>query len=97
MEFHFLKVNYESMVNWQQHTDYLCCSPQFFGTPHFDCVFICMTPMDVIFGWLLFLYALPETNYITERKTGAGPTAQPVMGQITNSGDDQVGPRPLMQ
>jgi len=56
-----------------------------------------MTPMDVIFGWLLFLYALPETNYITERKTGAGPTAQPVMGQITNSGDDQVGPRPLMQ
>ncbi|KAG2351136.1 hypothetical protein BDR07DRAFT_1502501 [Suillus spraguei] len=39
-EFRFLKVNYESMVDWQQHTDYLHCSPQFFGAPCFDCVFI---------------------------------------------------------
>ncbi|KAG2363654.1 hypothetical protein BDR07DRAFT_1450592 [Suillus spraguei] len=55
-EFRFLKVNYESMVNWRQHTDYLCCSPQFFGAPHFDCIFIRMTPTKVIFGRLLFLF-----------------------------------------
>ncbi|KAG1758596.1 hypothetical protein EDD22DRAFT_981351 [Suillus occidentalis] len=55
-EFHFLKVNYESMVDWQQHTDYLHCSPQFFGAPCFNCIFIHMTPMKVIFGHLLFLF-----------------------------------------
>ncbi|KAG2740943.1 hypothetical protein P692DRAFT_20752023 [Suillus brevipes Sb2] len=55
-EFRFLKVNYESMVDWWQHTDYLRCSPQFFGTPHFDCIFIHMTPTKVIFGRLLFLF-----------------------------------------
>ncbi|KAG2110154.1 hypothetical protein BD769DRAFT_1630365 [Suillus cothurnatus] len=55
-EFRFLKVNYESMVDWQQHTDYLRCSPQFFGAPCFDCVFIRVTLMKVIFGCLLFLF-----------------------------------------
>ncbi|KAG2356754.1 hypothetical protein BDR07DRAFT_1453323 [Suillus spraguei] len=55
-EFRFLKVNYESMVDWRQHTDYLRCSPQFFGAPRFDCIFIHMTPTKVIFGRLLFLF-----------------------------------------
>lgn len=51
----FLKVNYEFMVDWWQHTDYLRCNPKFYGTPHFDCVFIQMTD-KVIFGRLLFLF-----------------------------------------
>ncbi|KAG0707969.1 hypothetical protein DFH29DRAFT_979579 [Suillus ampliporus] len=55
-EFRFLKVNYESMVDWRQHTDYLRCSPQFFGAPRFNCVFIQMTPKKVIFGRLLFVF-----------------------------------------
>jgi hypothetical protein len=44
------------MVDWRQHTDYLRCSPQFFGAPRFDCVFIRVTPTKVIFGCLLFLF-----------------------------------------
>ncbi|KAG1779158.1 hypothetical protein EV702DRAFT_1178670 [Suillus placidus] len=55
-EFRFLKVNYESMVDWRQHTDYLCCSPHFFGAPYFDCVFIQMATKKVIFGRLIFLF-----------------------------------------
>ncbi|KAG2744652.1 hypothetical protein P692DRAFT_20743524, partial [Suillus brevipes Sb2] len=39
----FLKVNYKSIVDWRQHTDYLQCSPKFYGCPHFNCVFIQMT------------------------------------------------------
>ncbi|KAG1879750.1 hypothetical protein F4604DRAFT_1922961 [Suillus subluteus] len=35
-ECRFLKVNYESMVDWRQHTDYLRCSPKFYGRPHFN-------------------------------------------------------------
>ncbi|KAG1761219.1 hypothetical protein EV702DRAFT_1053129, partial [Suillus placidus] len=52
---HFLKVNYESMVDWRQRTDYLRCSPKFFNTARFDCVFI-QTKDKVIFGHLLFLF-----------------------------------------
>lgn len=43
-------------MDWQQHTDYLRCSPKFFGAPHFDCVFIKMTEEKVILGRLLFLF-----------------------------------------
>ncbi|KAG1888651.1 hypothetical protein F4604DRAFT_1889529 [Suillus subluteus] len=52
---HFLKVNYESLVDWRQHTDYLQCNPKFFGAPRFDCVFIQMTN-KIIFGRLLFVF-----------------------------------------
>jgi hypothetical protein len=54
-ECRYLKVNYESMVDWRQHTDYLRCNPKFYGTPRFDCVFI-QTTDKVIFGRLLFLF-----------------------------------------
>ncbi|KAG1858282.1 hypothetical protein C8R48DRAFT_748763 [Suillus tomentosus] len=55
-EHRFLRVNYESMVDWCQHTDYLRCNPLFFGSPHFDCVFIRQTEDKVILGQLLFLF-----------------------------------------
>ncbi|KAG1838310.1 hypothetical protein F4604DRAFT_1997251 [Suillus subluteus] len=54
-ECRFLKVNYESMVDWRQCTNYLRCSPKFFNTARFDCVFI-QTKDKVIFGRLLFLF-----------------------------------------
>lgn len=54
-ECRFLKVNYESFVDWRLHTDYLRCSPKFFNTARFDCVFI-QTEAKVIFGRLLFLF-----------------------------------------
>ncbi|KAG1861504.1 hypothetical protein DFJ58DRAFT_715418 [Suillus subalutaceus] len=54
-ECHFLKVNYESLVDWRQHTDYLRCNPKFFGAPCFDCVFI-QTTNKIIFGRLLFVF-----------------------------------------
>ncbi|KAG1851626.1 hypothetical protein DFJ58DRAFT_661535 [Suillus subalutaceus] len=48
----FIRINYESMVDWCQHTDYLCSNPCFFGSPHFDCVFIRLTENKVILaGW----------------------------------------------
>ncbi|KAG2117138.1 uncharacterized protein F5147DRAFT_811351, partial [Suillus discolor] len=51
----FLKVNYESLVDWRQHTDFLRCNPKFFGTPRFDCVFV-QTTDKIIFGRLLFVF-----------------------------------------
>ncbi|KAG1862822.1 hypothetical protein DFJ58DRAFT_715227 [Suillus subalutaceus] len=54
-ECRFFKVNYKSMVDWRQHTDYLQCSPKFYSRPCFNCVFI-QTTDKVIFGRLLFLF-----------------------------------------
>ncbi|KAG8220742.1 hypothetical protein J3R82DRAFT_2155 [Butyriboletus roseoflavus] len=55
IEYHYLKVNYESMVDWCEHTDHLCCSPSFHGTPRYDYVII-KTENGHIFGWLLFIF-----------------------------------------
>ncbi|KAG1771613.1 hypothetical protein EV702DRAFT_1181456 [Suillus placidus] len=54
-ECRFLKVNYESLVDWRQCTDYLRCNPKFFGAPRFNCVFIQMTD-KIILGRLLFVF-----------------------------------------
>ncbi|KAG2060965.1 hypothetical protein BDR06DRAFT_966783 [Suillus hirtellus] len=53
-----LHVNYESMVDWRQYTNYLQCNPKFFNAPHFDCVFI-QTNQKVILGHLLLLFECP--------------------------------------
>ncbi|KAG1813563.1 uncharacterized protein BJ212DRAFT_1447796 [Suillus subaureus] len=55
-EHHFIRINYESMVDWRQNTDYLCSNPHFFGSPCFNCVFIRLTENKVIFGWLVFCF-----------------------------------------
>ncbi|KAF9784401.1 hypothetical protein BJ322DRAFT_1194914 [Thelephora terrestris] len=39
-EFHYLRVAYKSMVNWQDNTDYLRCNESFFGHPRFDHVIV---------------------------------------------------------
>ncbi|KAG1801785.1 uncharacterized protein BJ212DRAFT_1286403, partial [Suillus subaureus] len=55
-EHHFIHINYESMVDWHQHTDYLHCNPLFFGSLHFNCVFIQQTENKVILSRLLFCF-----------------------------------------
>ncbi|KAG1735246.1 hypothetical protein EDD22DRAFT_982430 [Suillus occidentalis] len=55
-EHRFICVNYESMVDWHQHTDYLHCNPHFFGSPHFNCIFIWLTENKVILSWLVFCF-----------------------------------------
>ena len=39
-EFRYLKVNYESCVDWKITTDYLRCHPRFHGQERYDCVLI---------------------------------------------------------
>ncbi|KAG2139767.1 hypothetical protein DEU56DRAFT_871106 [Suillus clintonianus] len=55
-EYCFIHINYKSMVDWCQHTNYLRCSPLFFGSPRFDCVFIRLTENKVILGRLIFCF-----------------------------------------
>ncbi|KAG1850262.1 hypothetical protein C8R48DRAFT_778238 [Suillus tomentosus] len=62
-ECHFLKVNYESLVDWRQHTDYLQCNPKFFGASRFDCAFI-QTTDTIIFGRLLFVFKCTLDNTV---------------------------------
>ncbi|KAG1735756.1 hypothetical protein EDB19DRAFT_1896182 [Suillus lakei] len=39
-EFWFLRVNYESMVDWRTHRDLLQCNPKFNGSPRYDCIMV---------------------------------------------------------
>ncbi|KAF9780021.1 hypothetical protein BJ322DRAFT_1165130 [Thelephora terrestris] len=39
-EFHYLRVTYKSMVNWQDNVDYLRCNESFFGHPRYDHVIV---------------------------------------------------------
>ncbi|KAG2350133.1 hypothetical protein BDR05DRAFT_942666 [Suillus weaverae] len=55
-EHRFIHINYKSMVDWCQHTDYLHCNPLFFGSPRFDCIFIQLTENKVILGRLIFCF-----------------------------------------
>ncbi|KAH0834917.1 hypothetical protein J3R83DRAFT_10592 [Lanmaoa asiatica] len=36
VEHRFLQVNYESLVDWKQHTDYLQCNPSFHNAARYD-------------------------------------------------------------
>ncbi|KAG0705638.1 hypothetical protein DFH29DRAFT_980865 [Suillus ampliporus] len=63
-EFQFLKVNYESLVDFRQTTDYLCCSLSFHNLPQYDCVIV-NTTTGVFFARLLFLFTcvINDTSY----------------------------------
>ncbi|KAG0699084.1 hypothetical protein DFH29DRAFT_983675 [Suillus ampliporus] len=49
-ECRFLRVNYKSLVDWRQYTDYLRCNPQFFGAP------------IIIIGRLVFVFECAVGN-----------------------------------
>ncbi|KAG2080500.1 hypothetical protein BD769DRAFT_1378868 [Suillus cothurnatus] len=55
-EHRYLKVNYESTVDWKQVTDHLQCNPQFYGSPRFDHALIQLTAEATAFVWLVFLF-----------------------------------------
>ena len=54
-EFRFLKVNYESLVDFCQTTDYLRCSPSLHNNARYDSVIV-NAATGVFFARLLFLF-----------------------------------------
>jgi hypothetical protein len=48
-EYCYLKLNYESTINWKQSTDHLWSNPSFCGSPHFDCTLIQLTEARTVF------------------------------------------------
>ncbi|KIM54644.1 hypothetical protein SCLCIDRAFT_136378, partial [Scleroderma citrinum Foug A] len=40
-EFQYLRVNYESHVDWKIVTNYLQCNPDFHGRERYDCALVC--------------------------------------------------------
>jgi len=61
-EYHYLKVNYESMVDWKKATDHLRCNPQFHGSLRFDHALIQLTVDETIFVRLIFLFRCCISN-----------------------------------
>lgn len=55
MEYRFLKVNYESMTDFRQSTDYLRCNPSFFREERYDFVIV-KTATGHIFAQLIFIF-----------------------------------------
>ena len=51
----YVKVNFESKVDWCQYMDYLWCSPSFHGRAHHDCA-IFQTQQCDIFTQIIFLF-----------------------------------------
>ncbi|KAG1848377.1 hypothetical protein C8R48DRAFT_750370 [Suillus tomentosus] len=60
-EFRFLRVNYESMVDWRMHQDLLRCSPKFYESPRFDCVIVKTTGKPFI-ARLVYLFGCSIGN-----------------------------------
>ncbi|KAG1847898.1 hypothetical protein F4604DRAFT_1883959 [Suillus subluteus] len=52
----YLKVNYESTVDWKQHTDHLRCNPHFHGQAWFDHALIQLTAEQIAFVRLIFMF-----------------------------------------
>ncbi|KAG1876628.1 hypothetical protein DFJ58DRAFT_712860 [Suillus subalutaceus] len=63
-EYRYLKVNYESTVDWKQATDYLWCNPSFHGQPRYDCALIQLTPEQSAFVKLILMFKchLPDID-----------------------------------
>jgi hypothetical protein len=64
LEYHALKVNFDSFADWQQKTDILRCNPDFRGNPRFDFAIV-QTTNGFIFAKLVFLfeYTIEDTPY----------------------------------
>jgi hypothetical protein len=66
IEHRYIKTSYESFVDWHSHTDYLRCSPDFYGDKRYDCVLINDEPQKDFFARLLFVftYTLKASNNV---------------------------------
>ena len=65
IECRFVKPTYESVVTWKPCTDFLRCSPVFYGQPRYDGIVVRTGahPHDLVFGQLVFSFVC---------KTGSG-------------------------
>jgi hypothetical protein len=54
-EYQFIKVQYESMVDWHTKTDYLRCNPKFSGRPRYDFIMV-DRPQGRTFAQLVFVF-----------------------------------------
>ncbi|KAG1781489.1 hypothetical protein EV702DRAFT_1041997 [Suillus placidus] len=63
-EFHYLKANFESTVDFWTSNDYLCCSPMFHNALRYDSIII-RTKDGIIFGRLIFIFTclVGDTSY----------------------------------
>ncbi|KAG1811595.1 hypothetical protein EV424DRAFT_1327573 [Suillus variegatus] len=61
-EHRYLKVHYESAVDWRQNTDHLRCNPQFHGQPRFDHALIQLTAEKTTFVRLIFMFKCDISN-----------------------------------
>ncbi|KIJ59110.1 hypothetical protein HYDPIDRAFT_177922 [Hydnomerulius pinastri MD-312] len=61
-EYRYLKVNYESTVDWKVHTDHLCCNPAFFDSSRYDCTLIQLTNEKTAFARLIFMFTCTVPN-----------------------------------
>ncbi|KAL4071106.1 hypothetical protein V8B97DRAFT_2024014 [Scleroderma yunnanense] len=62
-EYHYLKVNYESWVDWMMATNYIQCNPEFYGAPHYNCAYIQLTSMQTAFVHLVSLFTCQIDNF----------------------------------
>ena len=62
--YQLIKVEYESLVDWQVKTDYLRCNPMFHGHPRYDFI-IANLPRGHVFAQLVlvFICRVGERNY----------------------------------
>lgn len=62
--YNFIKVTYESKVDWKAKTDYLRCNPLFHGQPRYDYIMV-DTAQGEIFAQLLYIFIckIDDTDY----------------------------------
>ncbi|KAG1819621.1 uncharacterized protein BJ212DRAFT_1478855 [Suillus subaureus] len=64
-EYRYLKLNYESTINWKQSTDHLWSNPSFHGSLHFNCTLIQLTAARTIFVKIILMFKCEVTDVST--------------------------------
>ncbi|KAH9848281.1 hypothetical protein C2E23DRAFT_739970 [Lenzites betulinus] len=64
VESRYLKVDYESRVDWKLLTDYLRCSPSFQGAPRYDHIIYKVDDSTIGFAQLLFVFTFKFENVL---------------------------------
>ncbi|KAI5986488.1 hypothetical protein EDD15DRAFT_2389855 [Pisolithus albus] len=61
----YLKVNYESRVDWRQAMDHLRCNPSFHGKPRYDSILFQLSPNKIAFARLVFMFSCSIPDFGT--------------------------------
>ncbi|KAL1938432.1 hypothetical protein VTO73DRAFT_11672 [Trametes versicolor] len=62
VETRYIRVDYESVVNWKQDTDHLRCNPSFYNAPRFDHIIYNIDDHTIGFAQLLFVCVCSFNN-----------------------------------